>query len=50
MIDYEIIREMPLNELLRYYQALKAICEKHEADLRPLFKLVKNIYYENSIS
>lgn len=37
MIDYEIIREMPLNELLRYYQALKAICEKHEADLRPLF-------------
>ena len=37
MVQYETIREMSLKELLTYYQALKAICDKHESELRPLY-------------
>lgn len=37
MLQYEQIREMPLKDLLVYFNALQAICNKHELELRPLF-------------
>ena len=37
MVQYENIREMPLGELLVYYNALKAICERLEFELKPLY-------------
>lgn len=36
-MNYEEIREMPLSELLTYYNALKAICDVHENHMRPLY-------------
>lgn len=37
MPQYEVIREMPLNELLMYHQALKEICNNYEYNIRPLY-------------
>ena len=39
-MSYEEIKEMTLQELLPLHEALKAICEKHERDLRPLYNAV----------
>lgn len=36
-ISYEEVREMPLEELLMYHQALKEICERYEFERRPLY-------------
>lgn len=37
MLKYEIIREMPLAELLDYYNALNAICTRYDHELQPLY-------------
>lgn len=37
MVSYEIIREMPLEELLHYFNALNAICARYEHELQPLY-------------
>ena len=37
MVEYEKVREMPLSELLLYFNALKEICGKYEGELRPLY-------------
>ena len=37
MLNYEEIREMPLEGLLLYHQALKAICDGYSEKMRPLY-------------
>ena len=37
MVQYENIRQMSLEELLKYHNALKSICERYEFELRPLY-------------
>ena len=37
MVSYEQIREMPLSELLQYFNAASVICEKIEREMKPLF-------------
>lgn len=37
MVQYEKIREMPISELLAYFECLEKICNCYANELRPLF-------------
>ena len=37
MINYDNIKEIPLEKALTLYNALKALCDQYEIQLRPLF-------------